>query len=537
MHDLEERRRLPYLLLGLLVAMPLSVSQAFAEQLDSATVEEEPQVTINEYIVRGNSVLNEREIERAVYPFLGPKRTLADVGSAQRALQEAYQKRGYQSVYVELPEQQVTDGVVILQVMESRVGRVRVVGAKYASPLAIREEVPALVEGVVPNFSQIQNELTEINRAGQRQVMPIVKEGQVLGTMDVELSVEDKSPWSGSLTLNNDYSADTEKLRSVVTLGHSNLWQKGHSASLTFFTAPEDTDSAKVWSVSYSAPLSERWRLRFSGYSSESDVATVGDTNVLGKGHSYGISAIYSLPYFEDWMHTISLGLDMKKFDESVQFGGVKDDIPLEYHPFTLSYNGYYFSENHQGSFGVSLVTSTDKLIGKGSGWEKFDYKRYKASPDFAVLKGSFELTYMMPHSWELANKGEWQIGSGPLVSNEQFSAGGSSSVRGYLAAEQSADDGFLLSTELRTPSISKWLSLPVTDLRLHAFIDSANIWLRKPMREQNDKFEMASVGVGARLQVTNWLYGSFDLGYPLVDGSKTERHDAHTHFSLTASF
>lgn len=537
MHDFEKNRRFSYLFLGLLVVLPLSISQASAEQQGSAVAEEGPRVNINEYIVRGNSVLSSREIERAVYPFLGPQRTLDDVAGAQQALQQTYQNKGYQSVYVELPEQEVTGGVVILQVMEARVGRVRVVGAKHASPLVIREEVPALTEGVVPNFSQIQNELAEINRSGHRQVMPMVTEGQVLGTMDVELNVEDKNPWSGSLTLNNDYSADTEKLRTIATLGHSNLWQKGHSASLTFFTAPEETDSAEVWSGSYSAPLDERWSLRFSGYYSESNVATVGGTNVLGKGHSYGLSAIYNIPYTGNWMHTVSLGLDVKKFDESVLFGGVSDDVPLEYMPLTLSYNGYFFSERRQGNFGISLVTSTDKLVGSGSGWEEFDYKRYKASPDFAVLKGSLGLTNTLPRNWELSTRSEWQVASGPLVSNEQFSAGGSYSVRGYLAAEQSADDGVLLSAELRTPSIKEWIDLPVTDIRLHAFADGASLWLRDAMQEQDDKFELASVGLGARVQVTDWLQSNFELGYPLINGPNTKKHDAHTHFSLTVSF
>lgn len=536
MHDFERRSRLPYLLGGLLAALPLSVSLAFAQEQDAAATQA-PRVNINEYIVRGNTVLNAREIEKAVYPFLGPERMLADVESAQQALQKAYQDKGYQSVYVELPEQQVTGGVVVLQIMETRVGRVRVVGAKHSSPLAIRDEVPALTEGKVPDFDQVQEELTELGRTGQRQVMPMISEGQIPGTMDVELTVEDKNPWSGSLTLNNDYSADTEELRSVATLGHSNLWQKGHSASLTFFTAPEDTNNAEVWSGSYTAPLSDRWSLRFSGYHSESDVATVGGTNVLGKGHSYGLTAIYSLPFSGNWMHSVSMGLDMKSFDEAVEFGGEKDDVPLEYTPITLSYNGYFFSDQRQGNFGMSLVTATDKLMSGGSDWEEFWYKRYKASPDFSVLKGTFGLTDMLPRGWELATRGEWQLASGPLVSNEQFSAGGSYSVRGYLAAEQSADDGYMLSAELRTPSVKDWLNLPVSDLRFHVFAESAQMWLRDAMEEQDDSFDLASVGVGARLQVTDWLYGSFDLGYPLVEGPETDKHDAHAHFSVTASF
>lgn len=221
----------------------------------AAGAETQRLVDINEYVVRGNTVLDNRAIEAAVYPFLGPQRSLGDIEGARDALQAAYQEKGYQSVYVELPEQQVSGGGVYLQVTETTVGRVRVVGAKHYSPVELREEVPALEEGKVPDFAQVQRELAQVNRTPGRQVLPMVREGQRPGTMDVDLQVEDKNPWHASIGLNNDYSADTRHLRSVVSLGYDNLWQLGHAISLTYFTAPQDQDNAKVWSGSYTAPL------------------------------------------------------------------------------------------------------------------------------------------------------------------------------------------------------------------------------------------------------------------------------------------
>ena len=100
---------------------------------DEAAENAAPQrlVDVNEYFVRGNTVLDARAIEEAVYPFLGPQKALSDIEGARDALQKAYQERGYQSVFVELPEQAVADGIVYLQVSETKVGRVRVVGAKH----------------------------------------------------------------------------------------------------------------------------------------------------------------------------------------------------------------------------------------------------------------------------------------------------------------------------------------------------------------------------------------------------------------------
>lgn len=164
---------------------------------------------------------------------------------------------------------------------------------------------------------------------------------------------------------------------------------EGHSASLTFFTAPEKTDNAKVWSASYSLPLSEQWTLRFSGYQSDSDVATVGGTSVLGKGHSYGATTFYTLLSGGEWTHQLSLGLEFKDFDENVMYGGVEDRVPLKYAPFTFGYNGYYFNDRRQGNLSLSIVTATSDFLHYGSDYDEFDRKRYRASKDFALLKGT----------------------------------------------------------------------------------------------------------------------------------------------------
>lgn len=494
-------------------------------------------VNVNEYIVRGNTVLQARDIEKAVYPYLGPQRSLKDIEAARDALQAIYHEKGYQSVFVDLPEQQVEGGIVFLQVSETKIGRVRVTGAEHYSPLAIRDDVPALSEGAVPDFNQAQVELTELNRSASRQVVPLVKEGALPGTMDVDLKVEDKSPWNASVGLNNDYSADTEKLRAMVTIGHDNLWQRGDAFSLTYFTAPEDQDNAKVWSGSYTRRLSDRWNLQFSGFKSDSNVATIGGTNVLGKGYSFGMSAIYSLAPSGNWYSSLSVGLDYKDFDENVVFGDDADAVPIQYVPITLSYNGYRFTETSQSSFGLSVVAASDSFFGVGSDAAEFDDKRYRAKPSFALIKGDASHTHSVFGDWQLGLRGSFQVASGPLVSNEQFSAGGATSIRGYLAAERSGDDGVLASIEWRTPSLSRWLGPHVNEWRFYTFAEYAALRLQDPLPEQESSFRLGSVGFGTRLQVLDWLNANVDWGYPLKDGPNTTKHDPRINFSLRASF
>ena len=185
----------------------------------------------------------------------------------------------------------------------------------------------------------------------------------------------------------------------------------------------------------------------------------------------------------------------------------------------------------------MNLIVGTRAFFGYGSDAKAFDNKRYKASASFAVLKGDLNYTYTFANDWQSASKAGFQLASGPLVSNEQYSAGGATSVRGYLAAERTGDEGFLLSQELRTPSLAKFLGSYVQEWRFYAFAEGARLRLHDPLPEQEDEYSLASVGLGTRASLSKWLSGSLDWGYPLLDGPNTQKQDSRLHFSVQATF
>ncbi|HDS1040520.1 TPA: ShlB/FhaC/HecB family hemolysin secretion/activation protein [Stenotrophomonas maltophilia] len=517
-----------------------AIDAAHAQQADTPAAApaaaEAARVNLNEYVVRGNSVLSAPEIEKAVYPFLGPQRSLQDVQDARAALQAAYQAKGYQSVYVDVPEQQVSGGVVILQVTETRVGQVAVVGARYNDAEVLRERVPALASGQVPDFEQAQKELAALNRTAKRQVVPLVKPGNGEGAMDVELKVEDKSPWRFSATVNNDHSVDTEPLRSIITVGHDNLWQREHVASITHFGAPQDFDQANVWSGSYAMPFAQgAWNLEFSGYTSDSNVVSTGQTSVTGKGHAAGLKLSHTLPMVGAWWQQLSAGVEFKDLDESVGMVGQPDNFaPLKYAPITFAYNGYRQGSTHALSVSLQAVFGTRSLLGYGSSADEFDWKRAWADPSFFVVKTDISDTWTLDSGAQLYGRVSAQITDQPLVSAEQFAAGGMYTLRGYRSAEGIGDYGGLLSLEWRSRPFSLgWLQ----DWRLYTFADGAWLGLRRALPEQQDEWTMASIGVGTSFRIGDHFNVRMDYGRTLHDGPTTTADANRLHLSVGASY
>ena len=88
-----------------------------------------PAFNIFDFQVNGNTVLDEETLERSVYPFLGPDKTVDDVEKARAALEEAYRKKGYPTVVVSIPEQDVNADQVRLDVLEGSIETLHITGS------------------------------------------------------------------------------------------------------------------------------------------------------------------------------------------------------------------------------------------------------------------------------------------------------------------------------------------------------------------------------------------------------------------------
>jgi hemolysin activation/secretion protein len=541
-HDVRPERMARHglaLAIGLLLGVPFS---AYAQ--DAAPAKAPEIFDVNEYLVDGNTALQSLDIETAVYPFLGPGKSMNDVNAARDALQKAYQARGYQSVVVELPPQQVKGGVIHLQVLENTIGHVKVEGAKYHSPQEIRDAVPALAEGTLPNFKDAQDQLGQVNRQSGRQVVPLLTPGTMPDTMDVTLKVDDTSPWHGSLEANNDHSVNTPELRTVASVRNDNLFQKGQVASFTYIVAPADRQSSEVYAGSYMAPLSANWSILGSAYKSNSNANTVGGTTVLGKGNAFGFQLIRTLATLGTYSQSLNLGVSRKHFDQNISQGEAESKSPITYIPFTATYNGQSTGDKSNTSIAIG---ATFGMRAGGSDATAFDNQRFQAKADFFYLKSDFGHAYTFDNGFSLATRASAQLSTTSLVSSEQFAAGGDSTVRGYLEAEDTADHGLIGSVELRTPSIGSHLGQWANDLRFHAFVDGAHLVLSNALAQPVDvndpsrgdvrhtSFDLLSAGLGTRFQVFNILTGAFELAYPLKDGQTTKAHDTRIHFSLRA--
>ncbi len=493
---------------------------------------------IGAFDVAGVKLIEQAEVEAAVYPFLGPERSRADIDRAVEALQKAYQAHGYQTVVVDFPAQVVStriENIVRLRVAETPIGRLKVTGSRFYSPEVIRREAPALQEGQAPNITLAGQQITELNRLPGRRVEPLVHAGRTPGTVDVDLKVTDSAPVHASIELTNDHNQNTDPLRVSGTLRYDNLWQMGHSASFTYSVAPTNRNQSEIFAGSYLAPV---WHTPFSvlvfGYHSNSDVASLGGTNVLGKGYAVGVRAIDQLPHLGNLTQSLSLGFDFKNFDEAIAPTSATSTDAIHYWPVTATYT--LQRDGTRATTKASLGV-TAGIAGLGSNTAAFENKRANARPDFVRLNLDITQTETLPHGFLASARLSGQLADQPLVSSEQFAAGGMSSVRGYLQSEAVGDEGLSGAMEVVSPPLSPRLGGLFGTVRAFVFVDGAVLRVLDPLPSQTDMFSLASAGAGLRVELLRHLKGEVALAAPLIAGAATHVDRPRATFSLKSDF
>ena len=492
---------------------------------------------IREYRVEGAKRISKLEVGEAVYPFLGPGRSADDVEQARQALEKVYHDKGFQTVSVLVPQQDPGRGIVRMEVVEGKVGRLRVNGAKWFLPSGIRREVPSLAEGSVPDFKRVEKEIINANRLADRRVTPELKPGIEPGTVDIDLNVEDKLPLHGSLELNNRYSADTTALRLNGALSYGNLFQLGHTLGANFQIAPENTDDALVYSGYYLARATDKLSLMFNATKQDSDISTLGGAAVAGKGEIAGIRAMVDMPTSAKFYQSFNFGIDYRNFDEDVVIGKDVISSPIEYYPISANYSASWMADK---SFTELNTALTFHLRGMGSDENDYSNKRYNADGSFIYLRSDAAHTHDIKGGSQVFGKVQGQISSQPLINSEQIAGGGLGTVRGYLEATALGDNGVFGTFELRSPTLigkGDTSPDPADEWRFLAFADAGVVGIYDSLPGQKKRTGLSSIGLGTRFKVRSHYNGSVDAAIPLIEQTNADNGEVRVTFRGWADF
>ncbi|MEW6219719.1 MAG: ShlB/FhaC/HecB family hemolysin secretion/activation protein [Thermodesulfobacteriota bacterium] len=509
-----------------------------ADSQAEVPVDEEVRFAITGFVARGNTILRPEELEEVLADFTGEERTAQDVEAARQALEARYHQEGYPAVLVNIPPQEVAEGQVILEVVESVVGEVIVTGNRHVTSQQITRRLPSLAAGQVLYLPVVQEELLRLNRGRDLTVTPTLKPGARPGTVDVELAVEDRLPVHGSLEWNNRASPNTTASRLNAGISYDDLWRRGHSLALQAQVTPEDPDEAQLAALSYLLPAPWHPDQMLALFALWSDSATAFGDGFLAKGQGFLVGArwVLPLPGYRAYSHNITTGFDYKDFDESLELGDglPAQETPVAYVPLYASYNASLPDASGSSSASAGLVAA---FRGLGSSLDEFRDKRADSRGNFLVVTMGLERQQRLPAGFGLDLQVDGQMTDQPLVANEQYAAGGMTSVRGYRESEVAGDTAVHASAELTARDLGPLLGSKDDRLVPYAFWDWAELRIRDALPGQEDHFGLAGFGLGVRGRFFSGLEFQLDWATALMDAGEIDRGEKRLHFRVKYGF
>ena len=489
-----------------------------------------PRFDIKSFSVEGNTKLDKAAIDSTLAHFTGEKKDFGTIQEATEALEAMYHKRGYTTVKVTVPEQELENGIVRFVIIEARITSVKVEGNKFFDEKNIRRSIPALREGELPDMDKISINLKVANEHPAKKIKMQLEPGDDEREITADLKVIDEKAWKVSLMGDNTGNDATGVSRAGVLLQYNNLFNLDHLATLQYITSPEKADKVTILGFGYRIPLyafgdSIDLYANYSDVDSGTIYAGTSDIQVSGRGAFFGARYNQNLARIGRYEHKLSYGLDYRKYQNNATVSATLNmDTDATVHPASLTYAGNFQFTNGQTGFNMSLIRN----IPGGTDGQDEDLQRVRAgaSANYTIFRYGANFIYAFPVDIQLRLLFNGQYTNDPLIPGEQFGLGGASSVRGFQEREVSDDRGNSGTIELYSPDICKLMNISKANFRMLVFYDVGEVSRISPLPSEESYTLISSVGTGARLSLGTNFSLATDYGYGInVDGTRAVRH------------
>jgi hemolysin activation/secretion protein len=478
-----------------------------------------------------------------VSPYIGQPVTRGGLNKLVQSIIVYYRDHDHPVVDVAVPAQDITNGVLQVVVLEGRVGKVTVAGNRWFSSSQISDGV-YLQPGDEIDSGRLQSNLDFLNQNPFRTTSVIYRPGEKMGQTDVTLQTHDRFPARVFAGYEDSGDVETGIDRYFAGFNYGDLF--GLSQQINYqYTTSANFDSLRAHSGSYVIPLPWQHTLTFFG----SYVDTKG--NVPGfsglNGRSYQISGRYNipLPTFSmsrfTYKESIGAGFDYKYNKDSLEFGNAPAANTLyDIDQFVLTYNGAETDPWGSLTIDENLYVSPGSWGGNNNDMQ-FNNAHTGATSDYVYNTLVLERLTRLPDDWSLILRGTLQSSNANLAPSEQLGLGGYDTVRGYDEREVNTDDGFIFTTEVRTPTISfgqlGGCALFKDQLQFLAFWDYGDGSNHSPLPGETNEIPLSSVGVGLRYTINTYLSLRYDYAFQLLRTGFDNDHGSRSDIGVVLSY
>ncbi|MGH8653563.1 MAG: ShlB/FhaC/HecB family hemolysin secretion/activation protein [Gammaproteobacteria bacterium] len=495
------------------------------------------QVFAKDIKLTGNRVISDQELGKVTAPYENRTLSSEDLQSLRQALTVYYINEGYVNSGALIPDQEVENGVIEIQIVEGKLTGVELSGNDGLRDNYIKKRLrlgseEALNLRVLQERMQLLDQDRRIGRLNA-QLKPGLEPGEGI----LELLVEEARPYELGVSFNNHHSTSVGELRGEFYAAHYNLAGFGDVLTARYGI----TEGVDDVGASYSFPLTAR-DTRFNLYFDRSNAdiveAPFGSIDIASETEAYGVSM--SHPFYRT---------PRRQLLAELVFERRQSDTFLLGEPFPFSLG----TEATDGASDVSVLRLRQEWVDRSPNQVlalrstlSFGLDALGATENPGDLPDGEFFAWLgqvqwVRRLWETDNqvlvRGQIQWAADPLLPLEKLGVGGASTVRGYRENLLVRDRGFVGSIELRFPVFR--LPLPFItqepedgQVQLATFYDFG--WSENVEESSPNPRTISSAGLGVRWDPHPKIHSEIYWGFALRNVNTEEEglQDDGIHFA-----
>ncbi len=436
------------------------------------------------------------ELEALAAPYRGRTARLGELRELVTRINELYRARGIVTAQATLPPQDVTEGVVVIRLVEGRVGRVRIQGNDSTSAGYISDRITAQ-RGTLVDLPRLEQDLLRFNRSNDAQLRADLLPGEALGETDLGLVVTEPKRNDLRVFVDNAGAQQTGQARAGVSWRRRSLTGGRDDAYLSAVKS----DGHEGLYLTYGVPVSRLGTRLNAGFFKDRTKIVNGilePLDVTGSATAFTLSLRHPLRVEPAFQMEAIAGFKRRTTSNFIVGTPLTDatltggSAGLDLQALDTAGSWQVTGEVHAG------VNRTEGIGERHYGLGRLAVRRtHQWSPEVSLV-ASLNTQYAPLKQ---------------LPSSEQVVIGGEGSVRGFTPGVFSGDRGYVLNLEAH-----RRLPLP-TESGLSGtamvFYDRGVVQpFRPPLNFQGDD-RLTSLGVGFSVAYRDQANLRLVLGFP----------------------
>lgn len=455
-------------------------------------------ITVKAIHFSPSEVLSKEELDAIAADYRGRPVSLAELQQLADRVNALYKAKGVVTALATIPQQDVTDGVIEVRLVEGRVGAVHLSGNASTRDSYIESRL-GLSGGMLVDLNRLERSLIWFNETNDVRLQADLQPGTAFGTTDINVNVIEPPQHELLLTLDNLGSPLTGEWRGGVSYRNRSLLGI-RDELLASYTGAGGQDSG---ALSYSLPVN-RWggRVSLGVYEDKTAIkyGTLSSLNITGNS-STQILGLRQPVWVDSSMQWTLVGGAKWRDSSNYIDGTFLQRTDAKDHNFGLEWQWTGSSSTLSASvvqYWIEATTVETNTYQAQRGWLRYN----QALPKDFALRANFSGQATTDRN---------------LPSAEQFILGGEGSVRGYPIGTIAGDRGYTLNLELHHPLPVMTVGAQAIPTSAFVFVDHGNVEPYRPPRSLLSPSEqLTGVGFGFNAAVGKYLTGRLTFAWGL---------------------